>query len=147
MPLVVLEAMACGIPVAAMDVGGVAELIEVGATGVLTLPGDCGLMAEVLLPLLARPAQMRAMGQAGRRRVEEHFRLQTSVQRTGEVLRAQAAGGAHVRRHPGETSVVEHLLHGGKGNSHGAAKNGQRRNGRPEPPRRAVGGPAPSDAL
>jgi glycosyltransferase involved in cell wall biosynthesis len=99
MPLVVLEAMACGVPVAAMDVGGVAELIDVGTTGVLAPPESYEALAGTVCLLLSQPMQMLAMGQAGRRRVEAHFRVQTSIQRTGEILRTQAVTDARVHRH------------------------------------------------
>jgi glycosyltransferase involved in cell wall biosynthesis len=88
MPLVLLEGMACGKPVVGMDVGGVAELMEVGTTGLLVAPGDYEAMAGVLLKLLACPARLRQMGQAGRRRVEALFPLQVSIRRLGELLYA-----------------------------------------------------------
>jgi glycosyltransferase involved in cell wall biosynthesis len=86
MPLVLLESMASGRPAVAMDVGGVAEIMENGTTGLLVPPGDCEALAEVLFRLLARPVQLRRMGEAARRRAEEVFPLQASMRRIGALL-------------------------------------------------------------
>jgi glycosyltransferase involved in cell wall biosynthesis len=98
MPLVLLEAMACGLPVVAIGTGGVLEVVEAGSTGLLASSGDWVAVGEAVLELLREPGRRRAMGQAGRRRVEEHFRLETSTRRTGEVLRRLARRGAGAER-------------------------------------------------
>ena len=86
MPLVLLEAMACGCPVVAMGVGGVLELIEVGTTGLLSAPGDWAGIGHALLKLLASPSQMEQMGPAARRRAETLFDLERSARMTGELF-------------------------------------------------------------
>ncbi len=58
-PMAVIEAMASGLPVAATAVGGVPELVEHGATGLLTAPGDTAALAQSLAAL-ARDAKLRA---------------------------------------------------------------------------------------
>lgn len=100
MPLVLLEAMACGCPIVAMGVGGVLELVEVYSTGLLAAPGDWEGVGSALLALLAEPAQMKQMGQAARRRAEQHFNLQNSVRLTGELFCRLAA--SRPRRHAGK---------------------------------------------
>lgn len=74
MPLVVLEAMEAGIPVAASRVSGIPEVVEDGETGWLVPPEDPEALAVALARVLADPEEAMRRGQAGRRRVEEHFR-------------------------------------------------------------------------
>lgn len=64
--LVAIEAMASGTPVVASAVGGLAELVEPGVSGVLVPPGDAAALATALDGLLADPATRARMGQAGR---------------------------------------------------------------------------------
>ena len=75
LPISVLEAMAAGLPVVASDVGGVAEAVVDGKTGLLVPPGDSGALAEALHALLGDPASRRTMGAAGRARARAHFDL------------------------------------------------------------------------
>ena len=88
--LVVLEAMACGCPVAALAVGGVPEIIESGTTGVLASAGDWESLGNLIVQLLEQPERLRTMGMAARARIEQQFDLRTNVQRTSEVLRHMA---------------------------------------------------------
>lgn len=90
MPLAVLEAMACGRPVIAMAVGGVAEIIEEGVTGYLIAPEDWkgGANAytggfegieRVLINLVDNPEKGRFIGSAARKRVKELYNLNTTA--------------------------------------------------------------------
>ncbi len=60
--LVALEAMACGTPVIASNVGGLATLVRDGRTGFLVPDGDPEALASKLLPLLADPGLRSALG-------------------------------------------------------------------------------------
>ena len=75
----ILEAMASGLPVVASWVGGNPELIDDGRTGMLVASGDVAALTESIIGLARDPASARAMGQAGRARVERHFSLQAMV--------------------------------------------------------------------
>ena len=79
LPLCVLEALALEKPVVATNVGGVAEIVDEGVTGYLVPPKDPKALAERTLLLLGNPRIAASMGQAGRRKVEEAFRLETMV--------------------------------------------------------------------
>jgi glycosyltransferase involved in cell wall biosynthesis len=75
LPISVLEAMAAGLPVVASAVGGVAELVVDGETGLLVPPGDADALAGALERLLGDGLLRRQMGAAGRSRAEELFDL------------------------------------------------------------------------
>ena len=70
---VALEAMAAGVAVVATEVGGIPECVVSGETGLLVPPRDSGALARALIDLLGDSARRRAFGEAGRRRVCEHF--------------------------------------------------------------------------
>jgi glycosyltransferase involved in cell wall biosynthesis len=97
MPLALLEAMACAVPVVAISVGGVAELVQGGTTGLLISPGDWpGVsspypgdwegIACASIDLLRKPERMKRMGDAGRMRVEQGFDLRTTVSETAALF-------------------------------------------------------------
>lgn len=67
---VTMEAMARGRPVVASAVGGLPELVEHGRTGFLVPPEDSVSLASALVRLLADKDLVRAMGSAGRERIE-----------------------------------------------------------------------------
>ncbi|MFQ5851941.1 MAG: glycosyltransferase family 4 protein [Candidatus Binatia bacterium] len=84
-----LEAMACGKPAVATSIGGVTEVVEDGQTGLLVSPGDSTALGEALLNLLRDESLRRRMGDAARRRVEQHFdqrRLVKEVERVYEQV-------------------------------------------------------------
>ena len=91
LPLAVLEAMAAGLPVVASRVGGIPEAVVEGRTGLLVEPGEPALLAGALEQVLADADRAASMGEAGRRRSEEEFSIQTMVQR---YLRLYSAGGS-----------------------------------------------------
>jgi starch synthase len=84
-----LEAMACEAPVVASAVGGILEVVEDGVTGLLVPPRHPGALAEALTAVLGDPRRARAMGLAGRARVEERFSW-TSVAARTEALYGDA---------------------------------------------------------
>ncbi len=75
----ILEAMACGLPVVATDVGGNADLVHHGATGEIVPSADPAALAASLARLAADPALAGAMGRAGRERVLARFSMQAMV--------------------------------------------------------------------
>ncbi len=75
----ILEAMACGLPVIATDVGGNAELIAAGLTGTLVASGDVPSMAAEIVRLSQQKEKAREMGESGRRLVEQKFSMEAMV--------------------------------------------------------------------
>ena len=74
MPVVILEAMAAGVPVIASDIGGVREMVVDGETGKVVRPGNPVALAQALDDMLSLDeAALRTIGLAGRRRVEERY--------------------------------------------------------------------------
>jgi N-acetyl-alpha-D-glucosaminyl L-malate synthase BshA len=71
--LAALEAMACGVPAIATDVGGVPELIEDGRNGLLFGVGDVDSMAAAAIALLRDDGRLRQMSEAGRKTAQDHF--------------------------------------------------------------------------
>jgi len=74
MPLAVLEAMEAGVPVVARRVSGIPEVVVDGKTGWLVPPEDPATLAGALAEVLMAPDEARRRGEAGRRRVDEHYR-------------------------------------------------------------------------
>jgi glycosyltransferase involved in cell wall biosynthesis len=91
LPLTILEAMACGVPVVATRVPGNVDIVVDSVTGLLTDPGSARDLAEKLAILLGDPERRRAMGEVGRRRVEEAFSIERMVTETADVYRWAAA--------------------------------------------------------
>jgi len=85
-PNVILEYMASGKPVVATDVGGVKELIQDGATGFLVPAHNAEVMADKIMSLISDEKLRKAMGQVGRRLVEDKFTVEKMVSNTEKIL-------------------------------------------------------------
>ena len=88
--LVALEAMACGVPVAASGAGGLRELVRHGETGLLCRPGDAAALAEALDAMLGDASLARRMGVAGASRAR-CFTWDASAARLASVYEQVAA--------------------------------------------------------
>ena len=103
--IVNLEAMACGAAVVASATGGIPEVVQHGETGLLVdieqVTDGTGTpldpekfvteFAAALTEVVSDPERARAMGQAGRRRAEEHFSWESITETTLEVYRSVLA--------------------------------------------------------
>src|SRR6185437_2247036 len=67
----IVEAMAASLPVVATDVGGNAEAVKDGVTGLVVPPEDADALAAAISQLLTDPAKAKSMGAAGKQRVAE----------------------------------------------------------------------------
>lgn len=94
-PRAVLEAMAARLPVVAFAADGVAETVAEGETGRLVPVGDAAAMTRAVEALARDERTRRAMGDAGRRRVEERFSAEATARGIESVIRRvlASAGG------------------------------------------------------
>lgn len=99
--LVLLEAMACGTPVISTELETGTSFVNLsGETGLVVPPRDSAALGDAIRHCLSDPAARRRMGERGRRRVEDEFRVERMVERVigvyEDALRAKP-GGAPAR--------------------------------------------------
>jgi glycosyltransferase involved in cell wall biosynthesis len=82
LPMVLLEAMAVGLPVIATAVGGIPEVINHGSNGLLVPPEDPKSLAQALMAVLEDPQMARRIGQRARERIVETYSIEAMAQRT-----------------------------------------------------------------
>jgi glycosyltransferase involved in cell wall biosynthesis len=80
-----LESMAAALPVVATNIGGNPEVVVDGETGLLVPPRKPAALAEAICRVLLTPGMRHSFGQAGRRRVLDHFSNERMI-RTVEHL-------------------------------------------------------------
>jgi glycosyltransferase involved in cell wall biosynthesis len=83
--LVILEAMAAGVPVVASRSGGIPEIVEHGKSGRLVEPGDVDGFASALREVLTQRELRDSLVEEGRKLVEGHFSLKRFVDEVVEV--------------------------------------------------------------
>jgi glycosyltransferase involved in cell wall biosynthesis len=83
-PVAVLEALACGVPQVATDVGGTGEAVTAD-TGVLVPPDDPGALADAIVEVLSDGDRRRALAAASTRRHAERFGVDRMVAGTASV--------------------------------------------------------------
>lgn len=83
--LVLIEAMAAGLPVVGTKVGGVPEVITDGEDGFLAPPGDPAGIAAAVAKLIADPELRLKMGQRGREKVERLYAADMLAKRLEEI--------------------------------------------------------------
>ncbi|MEW2448497.1 glycosyltransferase [Streptomyces parvulus] len=106
--LVVVEAMAAGVPAVAAGHGAFTELVEDGVTGLLHRPGEPASLAACLRRITVEAPRNREMGRAARRRYERGFSPDVGLERLLEGYRTAIAGrsalarGGHARAGRGD---------------------------------------------
>lgn len=87
LPNVVLEAMACGRPVIATDVGAIGSAVIHEETGLLTQPGDAESLAIAIDLLAQQRSTLEQLGARARERVQREYDVQTCTDRLHHLLR------------------------------------------------------------
>jgi glycosyltransferase involved in cell wall biosynthesis/GT2 family glycosyltransferase len=82
----VIEAMACGKPVVASNVGGIPEIVEDGKTGILVPPKNEKALADATIRLFTIKTLADSMGIAGRKRAEQYFNIGSQVKEIEGLL-------------------------------------------------------------
>lgn len=100
LPLVVLEALAVGIPVIGTRVCGTSEAIEDGVSGCLVEPANSQQLATAISTALTQPAQAAHWRNAGRRRFEKLFNAERMTQETVALYRRLLWRQQHYRPAP-----------------------------------------------
>ncbi len=90
-PNVILEAMSLSKPVVATQVGGVAEQIENGASGLVVAPGDSDALARALGSLCKDASLREELGKAASIRFQERFTAKASVARYIDLYKSLLA--------------------------------------------------------
>jgi glycosyltransferase involved in cell wall biosynthesis len=98
-PTVILEAMASARPVVSTRLAGIPELVMQNETGIVVSPGDTSALTDALEQLLRDSDLRMRYGQAGRKRIEQHFRIENTIAPLIEMLerscsRRHADGGS-----------------------------------------------------
>jgi glycosyltransferase involved in cell wall biosynthesis len=85
MGMVLVEAMAAGLPVVATRVGGVADVVVDGETGILVPPRNPNALSDAIVKLLKDENMRRRMGEAGQARVDPAFGAEAMVRKIESV--------------------------------------------------------------
>ncbi len=78
-PVVLMEAMSCGLPVVASRLSGIPELVDDEVSGLLVPPGNASALAAAIRRLVEDPNLRARMGTAARARIERDFDLTTNA--------------------------------------------------------------------
>jgi colanic acid/amylovoran biosynthesis glycosyltransferase len=85
LPIGLIEATATGLPVVSTWHSGIPDLVMHDETGLLVEERNVEAMGRCIAELAADPERRRAMGRAGRRRVEEHFDLSKQMRKLAGI--------------------------------------------------------------
>ncbi len=103
-PVVLMEAMACGKPVISGDLPAIRELIVDADCGALVEPGDVDMLVSALDAVLTQPRRRERMGKAARARVAEEFAADVNLDRLESAFDG-AFPGASGHEHGGQESA------------------------------------------
>jgi colanic acid/amylovoran biosynthesis glycosyltransferase len=85
-PVVLMEAMAAGVPVVATQIAGIPELVQHEKSGLLVLPGDAVSTASAIRRLLENPELRNRYAEAARRQIEQEFDVNSETSWLATIL-------------------------------------------------------------
>ena len=97
MPMAVIEAMACGLPIIATQVGGLPDLVCPGVNGLLVPAGQPDQLANAIHQLVVNPQLRYSMQTSSFRRAQENFDIEKLVSRLLDIYRALLLPPSQVR--------------------------------------------------
>jgi glycosyltransferase involved in cell wall biosynthesis len=99
-PLVVVEALACGLPVIASNLGSMAERVNHGVNGLLFRPNDAEDLARQVRRALQNPEALRLMRRAARREYERNYTADQNYQRLLGIYELAVERRRRTANHP-----------------------------------------------
>jgi glycosyltransferase involved in cell wall biosynthesis len=117
-PVVLMEAMAAGVPVVATRIAGIPELVDDGVSGFLVPPGDPKTLADRVDQLLRDPGLRASLGAKGRQKVEREFDLAVEADKLCRILTEALAGAgtpvatAPTPPHPARIELAKQYVDG-----------------------------------
>jgi glycosyltransferase involved in cell wall biosynthesis len=96
-----LQALACGVPVVASNVGGIPNIVRHGVTGRLVAPQDATALAVALRESLDQRERSRDMASEGLALVRREHSLEMMLDKTEAIYRR------HLRKVPGAASLLK----------------------------------------
>jgi colanic acid/amylovoran biosynthesis glycosyltransferase len=94
-PIVLMEAMASGLPVVTTQIAGIPELVAHDDSGLLVPPGDVDALVDALIYLAQSEERRRELGNAGRQAIRREFDLRSCA---SELARVHASAAARYGR-------------------------------------------------
>ncbi|WP_420569067.1 glycosyltransferase family 4 protein [Thalassovita sp.] len=99
-PVVLMEAMASGLPVVTTQIAGVPELVQDGTSGRLVPPGDADALRLAMQDVLTDPERAIQMGQAGRAKVASEFDIRNEAAWLGTLIQGYIDGAPPTSKRP-----------------------------------------------
>ena len=90
LPMSVLEAGACGLPIVATNVGGIPEILTDKENATLVAPGDELAVADAVAYLMSHAPEARSLGANARRHVSAHWSVQAMAAAYGLICTAES---------------------------------------------------------
>jgi glycosyltransferase involved in cell wall biosynthesis len=92
LPVVLMEALATGLPVVTSRITGIPELVDEGVSGLLAAPGDVSGLTDALARMIETPPERRGeMGRAGRERVLAEFDVDVAARQLADLFAEHSA--------------------------------------------------------
>ena len=84
--MAVVEAMFCGLPVIASNIGGISDALENGTTGYLVKSGIIADLRDTIREFVNKPDLIRKMGDAAYAKAQREFNLDTMLSKYEKIL-------------------------------------------------------------